>query len=197
MKKYIALFAGQRRERTRWGSMRLNKRHAFWIAGCLVALGTGTWAATSNFLILNARVDHSEFFDGPATMSVRELTLEPGEVTPWHYHPGVVLVAVKSGALTREVGCGAERTYVAGEAFEEFDSDIHRAKNPTSEPIVVYDIFMIPQGQPQTVVTPNNERLCGPPANVASCRNGAWSNFTFPRLFENQGDCEQYVITGK
>jgi quercetin dioxygenase-like cupin family protein len=167
------------------------------VGACVVAVTVTSWAAISNFLVLNASVAHSAFFDGPATMSIRELTLAPGEVTPWHYHPGVELVAVKSGGLTREVGCGGEQTYQGGEAFEIFARDIHRARNDTSAAIVVYDIFIVPQGQPQTILTPNNERLCGPPASVASCRNGGWSNFTFPRLFENQGDCQQFVITGK
>lgn len=177
--------------------MTLKKRFASAFAVSLVVVGVGAYALTANFLVANAVVAHSEFFDGPAAMSVRELTIEPGEMTSWHYHPGVVLVAVKSGALTREVGCGGETTYTAGQAFEEFDRDVHRAKNLTSERIVVYDVFMIPEGQPHTISTPNNDRLCGPPANVGSCRNGGWSNFTFPRLFENQGDCQQFVVTGK
>ena len=177
--------------------MKLKRRVVLTIAACLLGLGISVWAATSNVLVTNAIVAHSSFFDGPAAMTVRELTLAPGETTPWHSHPGAVLVAVKSGALTREVGCGGEATYTGGQAFEEFGADVHRAKNPGLEPVVVYDIFIIPEGQPSTILTPNNERLCGPPANVASCRDGAWSNFTFPRLFENQGDCEQFVITGK
>ena len=166
-------------------------------AVCLVGLGITVWAATSIFLVTNASIAHSSFFGGPATMTVRELTLAPGETTPWHRHPGAVLVAVKSGTLTREVGCGGAATYTGGQAFEEFGQDVHRAMNPGSEPAVVYDVFIIPEGLPSTILTPNNERLCGPPASVGSCRNGGWTNFTFPRLFDNQGDCQQFVITGK
>jgi quercetin dioxygenase-like cupin family protein len=106
------------------------------VGACVVAVTVTAWAAISNFLVLNASIAHSEFFDGPATMSVRELTLAPGEVTPWHYHPGVELVAVKSGELTREVGCGGEQTYQSGEAFEIFARDIHRARNDTAAAIV-------------------------------------------------------------
>jgi quercetin dioxygenase-like cupin family protein len=177
--------------------MKLNKKFVVAIAAGMAALGISAWAATANFLVLNATVAHSEFFDGPAAMSIRELTLAPGEVSPWHYHPGVVLVAVKSGTLTREVGCGGENSYAAGESFDEFDGDVHRARNNGTEPVVLYDVFVIPEGLDSTVPTPNNERLCGPPTNIGSCRNGQWSNFTFPRSFANQGDCQQYVVTGK
>jgi quercetin dioxygenase-like cupin family protein len=177
--------------------MTLKPRIVLAISVCLIGVGITVWAATSNFLVANASIAHSSLFDGPAAMTVRELTLAPGETTPWHRHPGAVLVAVKSGTLTREVGCGGGATYSGGQAFEEFGGDVHRAINPGSEPLVVYDVFIIPEGQPSTIFTPNNEQLCGPPASAVSCRSGGWSNFTFPRLFDSQGDCEQYVITGK
>ena len=38
---------------------------------------------------------------------------------------------------------------------------------------------------------------CDPPANKDECKNGGWKNFIFPRTFKNQGDCIQYVNTGK
>ena len=171
------------------------------IFACVVALtafvGSYLYAATSNFLVSGATIEHSAFFDGPATMSVREFTVAPGETLPWHYHPGVVLVAVKSGTLVHEEGCGHEQIYGAGQAFEKFDHDVHRAKNLSSEPAVLYDTFITPAGQPLSVNIPNNERLCGPPVNIGSCRYGNWTNFTFPRVFNNQGDCEQWVITRK
>ena len=179
----------------------MKSKKVFVLVSCLcvvlLAISVYVYSATSNFFVMGATVAHSEFFDGPAAMSVREFTVAPGEVLPWHFHPGVVLVAVKSGTLTHEDGCGLEHTYTAGQAFEKFDHDIHRAKNLQSEPLVLYDTFIVPAGQPLTINTPNNERLCGPPAIKESCRTGNWSNFTFPRLFESQGDCEQWVITRK
>ena len=32
---------------------------------------------------------------------------------------------------------------------------------------------------------------------VGECVNEGWRNFNHPRSFTSQGDCEQYVITGK
>lgn len=177
--------------------MKSNKRLILVSGICVVLLGISAYSATQNFFVRGAAIAHSQFFDGPAAMSVREFIIAPGEVLSWHYHPGVVMVAIKSGTLTHEEGCGAVETFTAGQAFEKFHMDVHRAKNLGTEPVVLFDTFIVPDGQPLTVSTPNNERLCGPPPNVGSCRNGGWSNFSFPRLFENQGDCQQWVITRK
>jgi Big-like domain-containing protein/thrombospondin type 3 repeat protein len=37
----------------------------------------------------------------------------------------------------------------------------------------------------------------GPPTNKDQCKNGGWQLFDFPRTFKNQGDCIQFVNTGK
>ncbi|TAJ91938.1 hypothetical protein EPO44_14360 [bacterium] len=37
----------------------------------------------------------------------------------------------------------------------------------------------------------------GPPRNKEQCRNGGWMNFDLPRRFKNQGNCIQFVNTGK
>ncbi len=35
------------------------------------------------------------------------------------------------------------------------------------------------------------------PTNKDQCKNGGWMTFDFPRTFKNQGDCIQFVNTGK
>lgn len=37
----------------------------------------------------------------------------------------------------------------------------------------------------------------GPPRNKEQCKNNDWMRFDFPRKFKNQGDCIQFVNTGK
>ena len=37
----------------------------------------------------------------------------------------------------------------------------------------------------------------GPPTNKNECKDGGWQTFNTPRTFKNQGDCIQYVNTGK
>jgi hypothetical protein len=38
---------------------------------------------------------------------------------------------------------------------------------------------------------------CDPPEDKDQCKNSLWQNFIFPRPFKNQGDCVQYIDTGK
>lgn len=37
----------------------------------------------------------------------------------------------------------------------------------------------------------------GPPTDKEQCKNGGWMQYNFPRTFKNQGDCIQFVLTGK
>jgi uncharacterized repeat protein (TIGR03803 family) len=39
--------------------------------------------------------------------------------------------------------------------------------------------------------------ITAPPTNTAQCKNGGWKNFDSPRAFNNQGDCIEFVNTGK
>jgi len=163
-----------------------------------ISLGVVVWAAivyaqTPNVLAVGA-IPHSQLFDGPATVTVRTLTINPGNSLAWHYHPGYAFNVVKSGNLTVEDGCGGEETLHPGDAFEEMDGRVHRAKNlSTTEPVVVYNTFIVPQGKLTTVNIPGNERRCGPPEETDECKNDGWLNFTHPQSFINQGQCVDFV----
>ncbi len=168
------------------------------IAISLSALLLGVTAyAAATFVLAVGTIPHSELFDGPATVTVRTLTIRPGEVLAWHYHPGYAFNVVKSGVLTVEDGCGGEETLNANDpsnnAFEEMNGRVHRAKNLGSTDVVVYNTFIVPQGKPTTVNIPGNERRCGPPSDVNECKDDGWEKFTHPRSFSDQGDCVQYV----
>lgn len=154
--------------------------------------GLAAYASTTVVLAVGT-IPQSQFFDGPATITVRTLTIKPGEVLAWHYHPGYAFNVVKSGTLTVEEGCGGEETLTPGQGFEELEGTVHRAKNlSTTEDVVIYNTFIVPQGRPTTVNIPGNERRCGPPNTVSDCAE-AWATFTQPRTFDNQGDCTSYV----
>ena len=173
------------------------------IVGLAVVLFFGITVYSGTTQIINSEatviavgtIADSELFDGPATVTVRQLTIFPGEVLNWHYHPGRAYNVIKSGTLTVEDGCGGEEMLIAGQAFEEVDGRIHRAKNLGTENVVVINTFIVPQGSPTTINTPNNQRLCGPPISVEECKNGGWMNFTHPRTFSSKGDCIQSVRT--
>jgi quercetin dioxygenase-like cupin family protein len=172
----------------------------FVIAISLGAVLFGVIAYAASTLILAVgTIPNSQLFDGPATVTVRTLTIGPGEVLAWHYHPGYAFNVVKSGTLTVEDGCGGEETLTPApgleSAFEEMDGRVHRAKNlSATEDAVVYNTFIVPAGKPTTVNIPNNERRCGPPINANQCMDYGWLQFSQPRSFSNQGDCVDYVL---
>jgi quercetin dioxygenase-like cupin family protein len=162
-----------------------------------VLFGVTAYSAITNILAVGT-IPHSQLFDGPATVTVRTLTIKPGETLAWHYHPGYAFNVVKSGTLTVEDGCGGEETLTPApdpeSAFEEMDGRVHRAKNlSATEDVVVYNTFIVPQGKPTTVNIPNNERRCGPPTDVDECKNDGWLKFNHPESFINQGQCVDFV----
>jgi quercetin dioxygenase-like cupin family protein len=160
----------------------------------VILFGAVAYAAVTVILAVGT-IPHSDLFDGPATVTVRTLTIKPGETLAWHYHPGYAFNVVKSGTLTVEDGCGGpEESLTPGQAFEELEGHVHRAKNLSStEDVVVYNTFVVPQGRPTTVNIPGNEQRCGPPITAEECKDGGWAQFTHPRSFADQGDCVQYV----
>ncbi|MEP6820500.1 MAG: cupin domain-containing protein [bacterium] len=167
--------------------------------GLIVAIGLGVvvfgatvYSATTNILAVGT-ISNSQLFDGPATVTVRTLTITPGEVLAWHYHPGYAFNVVKSGTLTVEDGCGGIETLTPGQAFEEMDGRVHLAKNLGSTDVVVYNTFIMPQGKPTTRNILGNERRCGPPESVDECKNDGWLNFTHPQSFIDQGQCVDFV----
>jgi len=72
------------------------------------------------------------------TMFTVQLTLDPGEVFPWHYHTGPAWGIILSGVLTEDAGCGAElERFAAGAAFAESPGHVHMVVNEGTEPVVL------------------------------------------------------------
>ena len=160
-----------------------------------VLLTTVTAYAAVTVILALGTIPNSELFNGPATVTVRTLTISPGESLAWHYHPGYAYNVVKSGTLTVEDGCGGDsETLTPGQAFEEMDGRVHRARNlSATEDVVVYNTFIVPQGKPTTRNIPNNQQRCGPPIDVDECKDEGWLKFNHPQSFFNQGQCIDFV----
>jgi quercetin dioxygenase-like cupin family protein len=71
----------------------------------------------------------------------------PGSATPFHIHPGIVVVTVLSGAITFDVN-GGETVYKEGESFVEVPNQVAQARNAGSVPTRVMASFLIPPGAP-------------------------------------------------
>ncbi len=165
--------------------------------GILIGFGVVVYAATATILGVG-NMPHSEIVNGPATLTARRLTIPPGEVGGWHYHPGIILSVIgtptNQGSVTIEDGCGGAETYVPGQAFEQIGGRVHRASNLSGATVEEHNMFINLQGTPLTVNIPNNERLCGPAKFVEECMNEGWRKFNFPGTFGNQGECVKYTL---
>jgi quercetin dioxygenase-like cupin family protein len=96
---------------------------------------------------------------GPVDFIHAQLTFQPGDATPWHYHPGPTLVTVKEGEITFTMaGDCSSRTYTAGQSFVEGDPrNVGRAKNTGTTVTTVIVTFVTPVGSAMTFpVAPAN-----------------------------------------
>jgi quercetin dioxygenase-like cupin family protein len=91
--------------------------------------------------------------NGATELVYQRVTIQPGGVTGWHYHPGPVLAVVESGTLTHyDDHCRAE-TYTTGEAFEEDPGPghVHMGANLGDGPVVLDVTYVVPAGGPLRV----------------------------------------------
>ena len=158
-------------------------------------LGLTVQSATTSSILVDGTIPDSKVFEGPVRLTLRELTLKPGEALPLHYHPGHVFIVVKSGTLTVEDGCGEQTKLTSGQGLEKWNGRVHRGKNVDATDVVVYDMFFTSPARPTTVTIPANERRCGPPKDVDECTNDGWRRFNHPRTFLNQKQCATFVRT--
>ncbi len=109
-------------------------------------LATTAYASVSEVIAVGP-VSYSPTVGGPATITVRRLTIDPGEVLGWHSHPGIVYTVVTRGTLTLEDGCGAVTTFTVGQAFQEAPGRVHRGKNlATTGTVETIQTFIVPSG---------------------------------------------------
>jgi quercetin dioxygenase-like cupin family protein len=92
--------------------------------------------------------------DSADEVNVDNVTIEPGGTSGWHRHQGVVIVAVKSGELTRYNSNCTKTTYAAGTAFTE-DSGVVLARNEGTAPLELVVTYLVPEGRARTLDRPN------------------------------------------
>jgi quercetin dioxygenase-like cupin family protein len=75
------------------------------------------------------------------------LEFAPGAATPWHTHPGLVVVTVVAGELTFSIG-GVDTVYREGESFVEPPGQLAQARNTSTAPTRVMASYLLPAGAP-------------------------------------------------
>jgi quercetin dioxygenase-like cupin family protein len=78
-------------------------------------------------------------------VSMYQVTFDPGESFPWHFHPGSLWGIIISGTLTEDEGCGTSlNIYPAGTAFSETPGRVHRVFNFGAVPVVINFATVMP-----------------------------------------------------
>jgi len=89
----------------------------------------------------------------PCDTAFQQATIPPGGSSGWHTHPGATFVAVAQGEGTiyRVIGssCSAEKIS-AGTGFAQMPTELHVVRNEGSVPFVVYTLYVLPRGTPNT-----------------------------------------------
>ena len=92
---------------------------------------------------------------GPVDVFFQTGTFQPGGTSGWHSHSGLVLIAVKSGELTRYGDdCRAE-SFGAGETFVEHGDHSVLVRNEGAEPAVIYSVYVLPDASLRRIDEPN------------------------------------------
>ena len=84
---------------------------------------------------------------------LREITVQPGGDTGWHYHTGPLYGVMEKGTLTRTFAtvkqdCSITETYSRGQTFVEpagIDNE-HTARNLGTKPAVLLVLYVLPAG---------------------------------------------------
>ncbi len=100
---------------------------------------------------LDAQGDGVEVKSGNtnADVAVSKVTIGPGGSSGWHHHPGVVLVSVASGTLTRYNDNCDKTVYAAGEGFTESGDHPGIVQNEGNADAVLYVTYIAPSDTPE------------------------------------------------
>jgi quercetin dioxygenase-like cupin family protein len=82
---------------------------------------------------------------------LREITIQPGGTTGWHWHEGTLYGVIKSGTLTHEMSdCTTIETYQSRQRITEESGagQVHRGVNLGKTPLVLDVLYVNPKGAP-------------------------------------------------
>jgi quercetin dioxygenase-like cupin family protein len=89
---------------------------------------------------------------------LREITIEPGGSTGWHWHDGTLFGVIRQGTLTHNLAdCSTDGVYNPGEAISEpSGSDhVHIGRNLGPTPVLMQVVYVDPAGSPLSEDAPD------------------------------------------
>lgn len=85
----------------------------------------------------------------PCDVVQQKITYQPGGSSGWHSHPGLVMVVVTSGTLTRYMRDCTKETFTIGQTAVELGADwIMTIRNEGSAPAEMLATLIVPAGTP-------------------------------------------------
>jgi quercetin dioxygenase-like cupin family protein len=96
----------------------------------------------SAVLMSQATVDGHDYI-------MREITIEPGGSTGWHWHQGRLYGVIREGTLTHDRSdCTVDGIYNAGDSITEATGPdhVHIGRNLGSTPVVMQVLYIDPAG---------------------------------------------------
>ena len=88
----------------------------------------------------------------------REITIQPGGSTGWHFHDGSLYGVVKQGTLSHNAhDCSVDGVYTAGQTIREPSgaNHVHIGRNLGTVPMILDVLYIDPAGSPLSEDAPN------------------------------------------
>ncbi|SEF35352.1 Cupin domain protein [Amycolatopsis pretoriensis] len=119
-----------------------------------ITLASGTASATPGSGVAGTILDRKTI--GHTDYTLREITIQPGGYTGWHFHDGTLYAYVKSGTLTHNLAdCSLDGVFTTGRAFTEKPDQVHIGRNLGSTPLVLEVLYVLPAGSPLSEDAPD------------------------------------------
>ena len=124
------------------------------VAGMVLIPGVAN--ATPSSGVSGTIISHTTI--GGKDYILREITIQPGGSTGWHWHDGTLYAYVEQGTLTHtESDCTTTNTYGTGAVFIEpsGSNHVHIGRNLGTTPVVLDVLYVDPAGSPLSEDAPN------------------------------------------
>ena len=90
----------------------------------------------------------------------------PGGSSGWHTHPGATFVGIGQGEITYDHAAGGachSEKFSAGSGFGQMPTEVHNGRNTSSEDLVIYTMYVLPTGTPNTGIRIDQPQPSGCP----------------------------------
>jgi quercetin dioxygenase-like cupin family protein len=96
----------------------------------------------------------------------QQATVPPGGSSGWHTHPGATFVGIAQGEITyyhaEGAACHSDKVS-AGSGFGQMPTQVHNGRNESSNPLVIYTMYVLPTGTPNSGIRIDQPQPTGCP----------------------------------